>query len=738
MATMAATMAGATATQPEQADFGFSRVGARRPGLLPDPKHVWMVFRRRVWLFTLVAILVASAVAAGVAFTRPVFTATASVLIEPRKTETIDLQSVAQGLPADTNAVDTQVQIISSPSTALAVVRRLRLDREPDFTGAARPGSPADNAGDSAGMTAAERRAVQIVQSIVSVRRAGLTYVIDITARSRNAQRAADVANAYAGEYIALQAAHRSGVNEQATDFVTRRAEELRRQAVADDAAVQRYMIANNLLSAEGATMAEQEASQINQQITQAQATLAQERGKLAAARAQLSRGGGSDIGAVLASDTIRTLRAQEATASAEVASLRSRYGESHPDLKRARQNLADIREQLAAEQERIVSTLQANVQVAESGLASLESSRARSRASLASNSAAQVGLLELQRKAEASRAIYSAFLQRAKETAATANLPLADASISSMARLPDYPIWPDYRLAALVGLVAAVLSGLVAIGVAEYLDGTIATREDVEGELGVAYAGAIPDLASSAGRENRHTPPHLYILSHPFSVFAEAVRAVGVVARRRSDGAGRVVTIASALPREGKTTLSICLARILAVGGARVLLVDADLRRHSVSSMLLPELERDERLLRVLDGSLTLDAAIVRDPMSDLMILPTCGPTSTENFMTDERIIPFFAELRQRFDVVIVDTAPVLGVVDTRPLAAHADATLLICRWRRTAVKAARAAVDVLDQAGARVVGTALSVVDIRQYASTGHADAYGYHKKFAGYYVS
>lgn len=725
----------ASVIEADDRNYGFSRERGRpNRSLLPDPKYLMMVFRRRLWLFLGVAALVLTAVVVALKLATPTYTATASVLIEPRKNDAIDLQSVVQGLPADTNVVDTETQIISSPTTALAVVRRLKLDRDPEFVSEKVEAAPAT--GNASGATARERAAISAVMANVYVKRAGLTYVIDITARSREAAKAAAIANAFATEFIAIQMAHRASVSGNAADFVGRRAVELRKQAVADDAAVQRYMIANNLMSAQGATMAEQEVSTLNQQIAEAESRLAQERGKLAAARGQLSRGGGADIGAVLASDTIRVLREQEATASSQLASLQSRYGDLHPDVKKAQQNLADVRSQIGAERERIISTLRANVDVAQQGLSSLQASRGQARGALVANSSAQVGLLELQRKAEASRAIYAAFLQRAKEASATANLPQADASISSLARLPDTPSSPNMKLGLAMGLIGAMVAGLIAIAVAEYLDGSISTREDVEDRLDVAYAGAIPDLKSAVGRDNRGTPPHMYILTHPFSAFAESLRSVGAFATRRKEGQSRVVAIASALPREGKTTLSICLARVLAMGKTRTVLVDGDLRRHSVTDILLPG--HEERLMRVLDGTLPLSQALVKDNATDLMILPTAGIASTENYLTSERVERLFAMLRAEFQVVIVDTAPVLGVVDTRSIARHADATLIISRWRETAMKAVQATIDTLDQVDARIAGVALSMVDIRQYASTGHADAYGYHKKFTGYYVN
>ena len=123
----------ATSSEAGDESFGFAFEKRRRISLLPDPGYLLMVFRRRLWLFVGAVALALSAVAAVMIMATPVYVATASILIEPRKTQAIDLQSVVQGLPADTNVVDTQTQIINSPTMALSVVRALRLDRDPEF-----------------------------------------------------------------------------------------------------------------------------------------------------------------------------------------------------------------------------------------------------------------------------------------------------------------------------------------------------------------------------------------------------------------------------------------------------------------------------------------------------------------------------------------------------------------------------------------------------------------------------
>jgi uncharacterized protein involved in exopolysaccharide biosynthesis len=361
--------------QATDEDFGFERSPSGKRSLLPDPAYLWMVFRRRLWLFVAVVALVLTAVTVAVLSATPRYSAVASVLIEPRKNAVLDMESVVSGLPADTNVVDTETQLIASPTVALAVVRALGLDRDPEFV-KVDPNSATVSLQPRSGAatTPAERTAVSTLLNRVFARRAGLTYVIDIIAISTDPNKAANLANAFAREYIALQTSKKLGTTQEAADWVQKRADSLRAQVVADDAALQRYMIANNLMSAEGATMAEQQVSQLAQQIAQAQARVAEERGRYNAARGQFARGGGgADTGAALSSDTIRNLRQQESTASANLAQLQARYGDLHPDVVKAKDELSDVRQQLSAELSRIQSTLDANVRIAESGLASLQ-----------------------------------------------------------------------------------------------------------------------------------------------------------------------------------------------------------------------------------------------------------------------------------------------------------------------------------------------------------------------------
>lgn len=697
--------------------------------LFPEASEIGALFFRRRWAFASAFVITLTIAATLLALLPRTYTATSTLLLEPRQAEPVKINDRGFVAPADDNLIDTAVQVVRSPALTLDVVRQLGLARTREFGGKIDPAASAAER---------ERRTAEILLAQSHVRRVGVTYLVEISVSSTDPANAARIANALAGRYIQLDSTKKQLRNRQSARYVEGQASTLQRQAVADDAALQNYMIRNNLMSAQGATMAEQEVSELNRQIADSQAQLAEQRGKLNAAQTQIARGGGgADTGSALASETVRQLRQQEAQASARLAQLDARYGALHPDVVEARDELADVRSQLGAELTRIISGLRGDVQIAESRLGSLLASRAQAKGSLAQNSSAQVGRLELERRAEASRAIYNAYLTRAKETAQVGALPNADATIASVARVPDTPSSPRYLLGALAGLAAAAIAACLTMGVTEYLEDTVATRADIETGLGAVYAGAIPTLSSATRAKAESILPQDYVTMRPMSLFTESLRNLATyLGLTMLDGTAKVLTITSALPREGKSTTSMCLARTLAIGKQRVVLVDADVRHHSTSDALLPG-RNAEGLFRVLDGTIRIDEALVREDRTGLHILPTLGQRSSEDQITEDAMARLIAGLREGFDIIIIDSAPVLGVAETRMVSRLSDKTLVIARWRRTPEKAVRTTLDLLAQGGGKVGGVALSLVNIKEFASAGLTDAFGYHKKFKGYYV-
>lgn len=697
---------------------------------LPDPGHLWLIFRRRLWTFLAIFAAIIALVAAYTATRPELYSSTATILIEPRQPEVLESDPVAPNLAADTNVIDTEVEILSSRRLAGRVAESLELAELPQFGGGDReldydPSEPGTHP------------LANAVLSRVDIRRAGLTYLIEVTANAEDPALSAAMANEFARQYLAQQQEAKSTVNTEAQDFLQSRLVQLRQNAAQADAALQAYKIRNGLMSAEGATMAEQEVSVLNQEISNARASLAEKAGQLEAARQRVNRGGGgAEVPAALQSGTVAELRRREATLTGEIARLDERFGELHPELVRKRSELQDIRSQIQREINRVLASLESDVEAARSRVSSLEASQARAQNSLVSNNSAQVGFLELERNAEAARAIYEAFLERSQDVASQEGLIRPDASIESLASEPRLPSSPNYLFAALFGLTGAMILGIAGIGVAEYVDARIRTRSDVEERLGLEYMGAIPILQSTVKRSVKGEEPHDYLLDHPQSKFAESFRALRYSLGLDRGGDATSLAITSALPREGKSTVAMCLARTMAIAGHPTVLIDCDARRHAVSDAMLPE--NWDGLAKLLNGEIALEQALYLDDRTYLQVLGSRIPQTDGREMFEKFPLPDLLEMLRGagFHSIIIDTAPALGIAETRMIAAETDLSLMVARWRTTSIKAVDTASDLILAAGSNLAGLTLSQVDIRKYASTGEQDPYSYQQKFEGYY--
>ncbi len=725
------------------------RGGPDRPEAA-DPRY-WLALLRRRWrpaaitgavVFVLIVVLAS--------MMTPKFQSDVSILAKPGGEQ--DVTAAPTTTPvvsvADSNAVDTDVQILGSRSLAAQVVRQLDLTHDEEFSPAMKkpptgfmafvhglkasifPPKPGGNLNETV---------IDTLIKHVTARRAGLTYVIDVKATSKDANKAARIANAVAQAFINQQMQAQADQARAVTEAISPRLTQLNRNMVSADAQVQQFKNAHDLLSANGATMAEEEASNYNQQIAIAKADYAEKVARLQAAEAQIQHGGGgADVGAALSSDTIRALRAQEAEASQKLADLSSRYGDRYPDVVTAKNQLHDIRSQIQQEIDRIISSLKADAQVAGQRVASLEGSLHNAQAKLAQNNAAQVGLMQLQNNADSIRGVQGAFSSAAKVSAAQEGVLQPDARIVSLARPSNQPAWPNLRLVIVLGAGVAMMAALAAVGLLELLNDGLETSAQLEQKLDIPSVGTVPILKSTVKRGTNPGAPHLYVPKHPLSAFAEAFRGLRthLMLRGGAKNAPKVVAITSALPNEGKSTTALCLAQTYALNGSRVVLVDCDLRQSGISKI---SGANDIGVVEVLSGKGDLKDALKQDQVSGAWILPVIpGAMTGSDIFTPEAVDRLLDLLRPHFDVILLDTAPILAVADTRVIAAKADAALLVVLWRKTPARAADAAVQLLFDAGANIAGAVLSCVDLRQQSRTGYGDRDYYFNSVKSYYFN
>lgn len=728
---------------------GFRPAGRRQEVL--NLHRILAMVRRRLLLLLVVggAIFLAAVVIA--LRTTPLYTATARVMLDTRKSEVVEGQGVLSNLGTESSSVDTEAEVLRSRQLAERVAKELKLDKDAEFNRAlAKPtglsgvissvsdllGSATPNSAglDEVDQQKAHEKVIDQLQRKLAVKRAGLTYVIDVSVTSESAQKAAIIANKFTDLYLLEQMETKFNATRDATGWLNGKLTEMRAQVQADDAAVQAYRVANNLMSANVSSLTEGEISTYNQQQATARAQAEEDRARLESARAQLATGA-DNVGEASTSPVVSSLRAQRAQLSAKVADLEGKYGPKHPEMLTAQRQLADIDTAIRQEVGRVIQNLEAKSQVSRQRLNVVQGAASQARGALASSNRALVKLNDLQRTADASRALYEAYLTRFKETSSAEGTEQSDSRKVSAAKIPTHASSPDLKLSLALGLILGSIGALGALIIAENLDNGLTTTDDVERKLGQRYLAGVPSLSSVA--DQKGLAPADYIMENPLSSFAESFRNLrAAVQSSRPGHQVKVVAITSALPGEGKTVTAICLARSAAIQGSRVIVVDCDLRRRTLKRVV--HLDHQVGLMEVLSGQATLEQAVVVDE-GGAMILPLSDkPYTGKDVFGSPAMVSLLDDLRKRFDFIILDTAPILPVVDTRVLAGLADVTVFLARWRKTPQQAIEASLRILGQTGAYMAGVALTQINMKQQVKYAYGDPGYYYSQYKSYYTT
>jgi capsular exopolysaccharide synthesis family protein len=416
----------------------------------------------------------------------------------------------------------------------------------------------------------------------------------------------------------------------------------------------------------------------------------------------EFRRSSGLLQGESLRADLVKDLRTQETELQRRLAELSSSYGARHPKVVAIRAELANVRYKLGAE-------LNLN--------------------------AAQARLRLLERDAESNRALLGTYLTRLKETGSQKDIKgqQPDARIVSRAAVPADPSFPKTWLILALVAAGSGFAGVLAAFAAEQMDSglrNVAEMDRVEGlqSLGFSPRVAAPDAAADLVG---------YVLEYPRSAYAESLRTLlWSLNLTLPDNPSRCVLITSAEPEEGKTSIVACLAALKAAAGQRVLVVDADARRPALAQAF--SVTAGAGLAEVLMGRARLDEVIVRDPRTGVDLLAAgAAPPDMPRWLEAPGMAAMLATLQTRYDLVLLDSPPLHVAVDSCVLARIADTTVLVVRWQATRREAVEAAVSQLRDAGARLAGGVLTLVDLDRYAPYGYS-GYGAYRSYIGRYYS
>lgn len=708
--------------------------------------------RRRIWLILSIIAVVTLATALATLLLPSRYTASAKVLVADRSSVGVDLTAVAQGIPPDVPFMTSQVQVIGSRNLAAGVVDKLGLDSDPEFNAQLREKTllnditsllPINSMKELLGIGAPiadPELAMQLQrEAIIDTFLAGLTTdvveasrVIEITFTADDREKAARIANALADAYINQHLENQYQEIRRTMGWLNDRVASLRQEVKVADDAVEKFRAERGLLKGtRGETLSGQQVSELSSQLILARSRRAEAEARLSQVRGLARSGGTATIAEVMNSPLISTLIAQETDIKRKLAQYSQEYGERHPLPISAKAELQDLQSKIASEVARVVQSLQNEVVVSAAREQSLQRSLDEFSARLSKSNADEVTLRALERDAEAARGTLETFLQQTHQLNAqdTLKQQRADVTLISYAPVPVDASFPKRKLMVLLAMVVSGLIGVVIALIVEQLDAGFRSSEQVEQTFGVPVLGLVPDLGSSGGKRS---PPVRQVLHQPTSSFAEAVRRIH--ARLLQERSVHTVLVTSAEPSEGKTTLSLSMAQVGARLGRRVLLIDTDFRKSEVAELL--ELPRSPGLIDILARRVRpQDAVRVDKSGAHIIVAGEFEPQSSEMLMLRE-LSTLMNEVREQYDLVIVDAAPILSLADAALVAGQVDRTILVVRWAATRRSVVGHALNEITAAGGTLGGVILSKVDVKRHALYGFGDSGQYHGPYKKYY--
>jgi capsular exopolysaccharide synthesis family protein len=666
-----------------------------------------------------------------------------------------DVEGAVVQLSPDAAAVRTQVDYLRSRPVAEAAMDQLNLWKLPEFgpsvqrsgslawmrawigdaivrfyglvSGHSSPGNRDTMAADRA--AANRNAAVDLFLSKLSVDAEPNSQIITVRFEDPSPKLAAAAANAIADAYIARQIDMASASAEKATKGLEQAVAALRQRVAQSDQAYEQYR--GVFEARDGHDLLTKENEQATQELTQAEIARGVLEARLAAIR---SVAGKSDAATneITASPVMHSLHEQAAKLETQLGELSTTLGDANPNIQGLRAAIARAHGQMRAEVARQTAALEAELKVAEAKEASLRQRLAASRAGSARASPGQAKLGALKVEATANHAVLEAFLTRLHEANTTAGLVQhANAEIVARASAPRSPTFPNTKLLLFVAAVASTVAGVAAAIAREKAAPTFRSSEEIERETGIRTLALVPLIDKPDG------PPET-ALGSPTSLYGEAIRTLYMTLLLRQRLKTFVVT--SARAGDGKTTLAASLALIGAKAGRKVLLVDADLCTAGATRLF--RLKGHDGIAELITGKRRFAEVVAiggttggTDPNFHFLAAGTSGNLLAARAGLEE-VRGLLRGLREEYDLIVVDSPPVLAVSDAMVLSAQADATLFAVRWASTPRAAVKLGLKCLhSSADGSSVGIVLTMVDARHHSRFGYADSAFYTKDLVAY---
>lgn len=731
---------------------------ARRSGQSFHPTHYLRVFYKRRWVAIPGFLLVFLSGAVDSVRTVPIYQSSAQLMIEKTARRATSITGVLEERDAwyDDGYLPTQHKILQSRLLSGRVVqaRETRFRPEhvppsPSFSfsvgglfSAARsavtrllsstaeaPPAPVATTPE-AGTALAQSAAISEFQGGLTIAPIRASSLVDIRYRSPDPEYAAWAANEVANQYKLYTLESRLAASKEANSWLADQLKEQRAKVDTADRALQQYKETNNAASADDRqNIVLQKLTAIQTQVVDARFELV---GKHAAYQQYLALKTENkpldSLPAIVANESIQTIKTNLATLRDDHAKLTVQFGDKMPQVIASNARIKQAEDELQAAMTNVVAALESDYRAAQQRVQSLEGSLNEQKGAAMGLDRKMMAYSQLDMDAKSERQLYEKLLEQLNEGGVSGEFKGSNIQIVDAAETPQFPILPlvqrDLMMSAAGGLILALV---LAFGF-EYFDSRIKSPDEVKAHLELPFLGMIPAVTA---QEAAGEAPMLQDSVPP--AFSEAIRALRTaILFSSADEGSRSLVITSTGPHEGKTLVSSSLAITLAQAGQKTLVIDADMRRPRMHEAL--GRPQEPGLSNVLVGDTTLADAARPTTVANLTLLPAGHiPPNPAELLGSKKYEELLAELRKKYDWILIDAPPVMPVTDAALVAHTAGGVLFVVGSEMTPRQNAAAAIEQLKGASAKFVGVVLNRVHIERHSY--YYSPY-YRKEYGKYY--
>jgi len=670
----------------------------------------------------------------------PQYTATGSLIYQAS-----DYQGTLRQDPITEATMASQAEVLQSLRIAQKVAERGDLFSDPAFNASLQPpgllrralsavqrllGMDDEVGPDDSALGPVRDRAHDLtmlaVQAALHATTVRFSHVVEVTFVAAGPVVAATAVNNAMDAYIKGLYAEKHQKIDQGTAQFEAQARTLRATVQQYEEKIASYRTDHDLSRGIHAGTDTEQITRLSEELAIARAERAGADGKLDAARGER----GAAAQAAVAPSVVQ-LRAQQNGLAAQIQAEQGRLGSAHPEAQGLSRQFAEGQRALAAETARVVASIEAEQHAAAERVKTLEANLHDAETAAEHSAYEQIPLNAMTRDLDAARAQLQAVLERIQQTAHQTSVEFPEAHEISLAIPPEHPSAPRTAQTLAAASAAGVFLGLLLVYMLHLNDETVRSGNDIRLLTGLPCLALIPEVGK---RALGHLGIDEYAARRPLTVFAEQVRSLRTSLCLKADRP-RVIAVTAARPAEGKSVLTLSLGRSAQLSGERVLAIECDVRQPSFQHRL--GCAPAPGLMDILRGQIDWTAALQDDPVTGMHLIQSGKPGGDiPGYFLSDDMRRFLADVRSRYDMILLDAPPVEAATEARIAAALADATLLCVRWRSTRGATLQHALEILRDARAKVIGTVLTRVDIRAHLRAGYADAGIYHRRYKSYY--